>query len=119
MTVSLETVPKELRHLRACLLCGLVKTLEQFELDGCDNCEEYMQIKDSREAVLNCTSANFDGLIGMMSPHDSWVAKWQRVDQLVPGVYAVSVSGSLSSRAIRELRARGINYRTRDTSQKN
>uniref|UniRef100_A0A673JXJ2 Uncharacterized protein n=1 Tax=Sinocyclocheilus rhinocerous TaxID=307959 RepID=A0A673JXJ2_9TELE len=28
--MSLETVPKDLRHLRACLLCSLVKVNETF-----------------------------------------------------------------------------------------
>ena len=42
---SLECVPNNLRHLRACLLCSLVKTFDQFEMDGCDNCDSFLQLK--------------------------------------------------------------------------
>lgn len=103
--MALETVPKDLRHLRACLLCSLVKvnlvkthltsmltvsfpasfvfsifnlpllnlsrvcvvvfcrlqTIDQFEYDGCDNCESYLQMKGNREMVYECTSSSFDG----------------------------------------------------------
>lgn len=93
--MSLETVPKDLRHLRACLLCSLVKTIDQFEYDGCDNCEAYLQMKGNREMVYECTSSSFDGVIAMMSPEDSWVAKWQRIGNFKPGVYAVTVTGRL------------------------
>ncbi|CAB1316873.1 unnamed protein product [Coregonus sp. 'balchen'] len=73
--MALETCPKDLRHLRACLLCSLVKTIDQFEYDGCDNCESYLQMKGNREMVYECTSSSFDGVIAQMSPEDSWVAK--------------------------------------------
>uniref|UniRef100_A0A8D0BPT4 SPT4 homolog, DSIF elongation factor subunit n=1 Tax=Salvator merianae TaxID=96440 RepID=A0A8D0BPT4_SALMN len=59
--MALETVPKDLRHLRACLLCSLVKTIDQFEFDGCDNCDSYLQMKGNREMVYDCTSSSFDG----------------------------------------------------------
>ncbi|KAG8122842.1 hypothetical protein E2320_018257 [Naja naja] len=61
--MALETVPKDLRHLRACLLCSLVKTIDQFEFDGCDNCDSYLQMKGNREMVYDCTSSSFDGYI--------------------------------------------------------
>ncbi|CDQ89375.1 unnamed protein product [Oncorhynchus mykiss] len=32
--MALETCPKDLHHLRECLLCSLVKTIDQFEYDG-------------------------------------------------------------------------------------
>ncbi|EDL15828.1 mCG7669, isoform CRA_a [Mus musculus] len=61
--MALETVPKDLRHLRACLLCSLVKTIDQFEYDGCDNCDAYLQMKGNREMVYDCTSSSFDGCL--------------------------------------------------------
>ncbi|CAI9574861.1 unnamed protein product [Staurois parvus] len=79
--MALETVPKDLRHLRACLLCSLVKTIDQFEYDGCDNCDAYLQMKGNREMVYDCTSSSFDGIVAMMSPDDSWVSKWQRISE--------------------------------------
>ncbi|GBM18862.1 Transcription elongation factor SPT4 [Araneus ventricosus] len=59
--MSLESIPKELRNLRACLLCSMIKTFDQFEYDGCDNCEEYLNMKGNRDMVAECTSSTFDG----------------------------------------------------------
>lgn len=112
-----QLVPTDLRNLRACLLCGLVKTMSQFEMNGCDNCEDYMNIQGDREAVYKFTSNNFDGLISMMSPAESWVARWTMVDQLTPGVYAMSVYGKLPKSKIQDLRSKGIIYHSRDRSQ--
>ncbi|XP_067113450.1 transcription elongation factor SPT4 isoform X2 [Osmerus mordax] len=105
--MALETVPKDLRHQRACLLCSLVKTIDQFEYDGCDNCESYLQMKGNREMVYECTSSSFDGVIAMMSPEDSWVAKWQRI-----------ITGRLPPGVVRELKSRGVIYKSRDTAVK-
>ncbi|XP_074016799.1 transcription elongation factor SPT4 isoform X1 [Numenius arquata] len=130
--MALETVPKDLRHLRACLLCSLVKvrpapavvpslhhpTIDQFEYDGCDNCDAYLQMKGNREMVYDCTSSSFDGIIAMMSPEDSWVSKWQRISNFKPGVYAVSVTGRLPQGIVRELKSRGVAYKSRDTAIK-
>ncbi|XP_073983921.1 transcription elongation factor subunit spt4 isoform X1 [Rhodnius prolixus] len=77
--MSMESIPKDLRTARACLVCSLIKTFDQFEFDGCDNCDEFLRMKNNRDNVYDCTSSNFDGMIALMSPEDSWVAKWQRV----------------------------------------
>ena len=45
VAASLDVVPNGLRNLRACLLCSLVKTFDQFEVDGCDNCESFLNLK--------------------------------------------------------------------------
>jgi transcription elongation factor SPT4 len=37
----------------------------------------------------------FEGLITLADPTKSWVAKWQRLDKYVRGVYATKVSGQL------------------------
>ncbi len=39
------------------------------------------------------------------------------LDNMVPGCYAVSVTGKLPMHIIRELKARGIDYIPRDRSQ--
>lgn len=39
----------------------LLQTIDQFEYDGCDNCESYLQMKGNREMVYECTSSSFDG----------------------------------------------------------
>ncbi|KAH8041664.1 hypothetical protein HPB51_017466 [Rhipicephalus microplus] len=89
MAASLESIPKDLRNLRACLLCSMIKTFEQFEFDGCDNCDEYLHMKNNRDMVYDCTSSNFDGMIALMNPEDSWVAKWQRIREAEPASLAV------------------------------
>lgn len=57
----------------------LFQSFDQFEMDGCDNCDEFLRMKNSKDNVYDCTSNNFDGLIAVMSPDDSWVCKWQRI----------------------------------------
>jgi transcription elongation factor SPT4 len=140
----------------------MLQTFEQFEFDGCDNCDEFLRMKNNKDNIYDCTSNNFDGcveftilftydnynwweiyfipsMVALMSPEDSWVAKWQRIseyywmilsfmpnmltvanysDRKVKGVYAISVSGRLPDTFIRELKSRGIPYRSRDTSQR-
>jgi transcription elongation factor SPT4 len=54
--------------------------------------------------VFDCTSANYDGMMAVMDPSDSWVAKWQRIDHCVRGMYAISVSGELPENIRRMLR---------------
>ena len=36
-------------------------------------------MQGSQERVADCTTSNFDGLICMLHPEESWVAKWQRI----------------------------------------
>lgn len=40
------------------------------------------------------------------------------VDRFSKGVYAISVSGRLPNSVVREMKNRGITYRSRDTSQR-
>ncbi|KAG5871984.1 hypothetical protein JTB14_025736 [Gonioctena quinquepunctata] len=116
--MTLESIPKDLRGLRACLVCSLIKSFDQFENEGCDNCDEFLRMKNNHDNVYDCTSSNFDGMISMMSPDDSWVAKWQRVNRFCRGVYAISVSGRLPNSIVREMKSRGLVYKSRDTSQR-
>jgi len=37
------------------------KTQDQFEMDGCDNCDKFLHMKNNRDRVDECTSTNFDG----------------------------------------------------------
>lgn len=57
------------------------QSFDQFEYEGCDNCDEFLRMKNNRDNVYDCTSSNFDGMIALMSPEDSWVAKWQRISK--------------------------------------
>ena len=31
------------------------------------------------DQVMKCTTSNYDGLIALIKPEESWVAKWQRI----------------------------------------
>lgn len=78
--MSMDSVPKDLRGLRACKLCSMVKvstnlpifdlftgnmtchqSQDQFYYNGCDNCERFLKMKGNRETIQDCTSSNFDG----------------------------------------------------------
>lgn len=60
---------------------------------GCPNCEEFLELAGHSDLVQDCTSQVFEGLITLSDPTASWVAKWQRLENYVPGVYAVKVTG--------------------------
>jgi transcription elongation factor SPT4 len=82
--------------LRACLICSVIRPLSEFVDEGCPNCEDILevrhptlllnysndQMRGQPERVAECTSINFDGMIAMMDPDGSWVAKWQRISKL-------------------------------------
>ncbi|KAI0138844.1 Spt4/RpoE2 zinc finger-domain-containing protein [Pestalotiopsis sp. NC0098] len=87
--------PGQQRYLRACMVCSIVMTQTRFKAQGCPNCEEYLHLKGDTEAVESCTSQVYEGLITLANPAKSWVAKWQRLDTYVQGVYATKVSGQL------------------------
>ncbi len=88
----------------------MLQTFEQFEFDGCDNCDEFLRMKNNKDNIYDCTSNNFDGCVGftiwftcdvynlweiyfilrmvaLMSPEDSWVAKWQRISEYIEWFY--------------------------------
>ncbi|MBZ3889455.1 Transcription elongation factor SPT4 [Sciurus carolinensis] len=114
--MALETVPKDLRHLRACLLCSLVKVsvgVLDVRGDVGEEGESGMTLATGKRNVQDPGR-----IIAMMSPEDSWVSKWQRVSNFKPGVYAVSVTGRLPQGIVRELKSRGVAYKSRDTAIK-
>lgn len=37
------------------------QTFDQFEFDGCDNCDDFLRMKNNKDNVFDCTSSNFDG----------------------------------------------------------
>ncbi|KAJ1336850.1 hypothetical protein BSLG_006953 [Batrachochytrium salamandrivorans] len=111
-----ENILAEKRKLQACLLCSLIRPQLKFKQDGCDNCEEVLLFKNNTERMLECTSANYDGIIALMKPDVSWVARWQRVDKFNKGLYAIQVGGRLPYEIEEELNDKGIKYRPRDGS---
>ncbi|RWA13576.1 hypothetical protein EKO27_g1546 [Xylaria grammica] len=77
--------PAHQRYTRACM---------RFRGEGCPNCP-FLELRGNTDALDSCTSTVFEGLITVANPKKSWVAKWQRLDTYVPGVYATKVSGSI------------------------
>ena len=49
-----------------------------------------------------------------MEPERSWVARWQRIDGYVPGLYAVQVIGDLPEAYVQDLSEHGVRYVPRD-----
>ncbi|KRX34646.1 60S ribosomal protein L7a [Trichinella murrelli] len=115
-----DNIPKDFRNLRACLVCSMIKSIDQFESQGCDNCEQFLSMKHDRDKVYDCTSANFDGMIFLTDPDDSWVGRWQMISKKKIGIYAISVSGTLPNAVVSEIRAMGMHYKPymRDTTSK-
>jgi len=98
------------------MVCSIVQGLNEFYRAGCPNCEEILGLRNSRDAIEECTSSVFEGLIAMNDPKTSWVAKWQRLTDYVPGMYAVKVVGTLPQEIIDSLEDNGIKYVARDGS---
>ena len=117
--MSLDGVPKDLRGLRACKVCSLIKSMDQFLRDGCDNCEPYLKLKRNREAINECTSQSFDGMISLIDePHRELGCKVAENRAFIPGVYAVSVSGELPGDNVKSLKDQGKAFFPWDHSTK-
>lgn len=107
---DLAQVPNELKGLRTCLVCHLVKSFEQFATEGCDNCT-FLAMEDDTEKVYDCTSVNFEGIISVVDPKTSWCAKWMRLTEAKPGCYAMQVDGELPIEIQEMMQDRGIRTR--------
>lgn len=46
------------RNLRCCVTCRLVKTLDQFYEQGCENCV-FLEMAEDRERIEDCTTTEF------------------------------------------------------------
>jgi transcription elongation factor SPT4 len=93
----------------------MIKTLDQFQDQGCDNCARLLNIREDKERVLTTTSSRVSGFIAMMDPSKSWVARYQRLQpSFVPGVYAVSVKGALTEDVAELLDEANYQYVSRD-----
>ena len=87
------------RGMRACLSCSFVQEGPKFKTKGCPNCDEFLNMKNSPDTVSDCTSAIFEGLLCVNRDADqnrSWVLRWQRLQGMVPGLYAIKVVGIVS-----------------------
>ncbi|KAK4964368.1 transcription elongation factor spt4 [Elasticomyces elasticus] len=112
--MSFFVPPSQHRSLRACMVCSIVQPASKFQTQGCPNCEDVLQLAGRSDSVLECTSTVFEGMMTITEPAKSWVAKWQRLDGYVPGVYAVKVVGILPEDVISDVENAGIKYLPRD-----
>lgn len=110
MSTSTSYVPpSQHRQLRACMVCSIVQPYAKFQREGCPNCD-FLELHLSAEAIAEYTSQVYEGLVMMGNPEGSWVAKWQRLEGYVGGVYAVKVVGSLSQDAVDLIESAGVKY---------
>lgn len=105
----------QFRNMRACMICSIVRTQQQFLSLGCPNCT-FLELRGNQEMVGECTSQVFEGLITISDTSRSWVARWQRLEGYVPGCYAVQVEGVLPDEAITSAEENGVHYIPRDGS---
>jgi transcription elongation factor SPT4 len=105
-----------MRNMRACMICSYVQTMQvrsspshflpaadgscfqfqKFKANGCPNCEPLLQGL-GYDVIDDITSPVFEGLVALREPSKSWVARWQRIEGYEKGIYAVKVSGNVSS----------------------
>ncbi|KAL5116665.1 transcription elongation factor spt4 [Pleosporales sp. CAS-2024a] len=109
--------PNQQRNMRACMVCSIVRTQQQFTTQGCPNCEDILELAGNPEQVNDCTSQVFEGLISVADTNRSWVARYQRLEGYVPGVYATQVEGILPEDVLVAVENAGINYVPRDGSE--
>ncbi len=76
-------------------------------------CCSWRRQADNPERANACTTAFFEGNAAIMDPRESWAAKWIRVDNYLPGVYAISVTGTLDKEIEEDLGSRGLRWRCR------
>ncbi|KAJ5836808.1 Spt4/RpoE2 zinc finger [Penicillium robsamsonii] len=114
--MSFYAPPNQQRMLRACMVCSVVQIHNKFMREGCPNCESTLQLRGNNDAIQECTSQVFEGLIAIRDPAASWVARWQRLDNYVPGTYATKVTGTLPEYIINSLEDSGVKYVPRDGS---
>lgn len=100
--------------LRACLLCAMIKTYDDFLAEGCDNCEKYLRMVNRSNSVLDCTSANYSGKLILLKPDDSWVGDRLHHHSHVGGLYALQIFGRLPDSIQEDLLEKGVRYIPRD-----
>jgi len=60
---------------------------------------------------MEATTQNFEGLVVMLNPEKSWVARWQHIDgRDARGCYALSTTGALPAHLISLVREQGLPY---------
>mmetsp|Transcript_22023 Transcript_22023/g.50307 ORF Transcript_22023/g.50307 Transcript_22023/m.50307 type:complete len:264 (-) Transcript_22023:94-885(-) len=90
-----RSLVQTVKNQRACLRCKLILTKEQFEDEGCANCEEVLEMAGNAGAVLACTTSLFKGEMAFMRP-DSFGARFTGLTRKKRmGLYAHHVRGEI------------------------
>lgn len=107
---GIAVIPEEMKHLKACMRCGLIKNYTQFLDNGCENCD-FIPLKGNEMIIDRCTSSYYEGSIALLEPSTSWVAKWNGIADCVPGFYAIKVVGRMPEEYIATCVELGITSR--------
>lgn len=70
------------KNLLACTGCRLVMSDTQWKSKSCPNC-----LHDENQSI----TPHFSGLISLFMPTNSWVARWNKLEGMKPGIYAITV----------------------------
>ena len=102
------------RNFRACLLCGKMKTPSQFEREGCENCDDVLELRGNPSRINKLTTNSTDGMLWVGDSQRSWVARYQRIEK--DGLYCVSLRGALPKEIREEIPDfyREVNGKMRD-----
>ena len=71
------------KNLRACMKCQLIMSYKQWKTKICVNCG---MAKDDNELT-----AYFSGMVSLMLPTASWVARYRNLSNRKPGIYALKL----------------------------
>ena len=81
-----ELVPSSESNLEACCGCGLILSRIQWEgKSGHAGIQCPNNCYDGNQEI----TSNFIGMISIMHPKSSWVARWNNKGSYTPGVYAM------------------------------
>ena len=91
-------VPTDNRNLAACPWCKIIMTEQQWNKINtrCPNCHKSVE-----------PTQDYVGMISIMMPKESWVAKWNEIRENIPGVYAINVPQFLDEEIAAENATRG------------
>ena len=73
----------------------------------------FLELAERQDRVQSCTTSNFEGMVAMMKPDDSWVARWEGISRNLPGVYAMRLEGEMPPQIMQFLRDKRISCRAR------
>ena len=83
LTKAQKYVPNDMKKLSCCPKCRLILDARQWsDTYGrrCPNC-----------GTTDIEARDFQGMISLIMPSESWVAKWNLLEDSMPGVYAIKI----------------------------